>query len=86
MTADDVNAAMKKYAEGPLKGILGYEPDDLVSMDFVGDPRSSIFAPRHTMVMGDKMVKILSWYDNEWCQQQGDRSGRVYLIKGAVTL
>ncbi|HPX03486.1 MAG TPA: type I glyceraldehyde-3-phosphate dehydrogenase [Synergistaceae bacterium] len=66
VTADDVNAAMKEYAEGPLKGILGYEPDDLVSMDFVGDPRSSIFAPRHTMVMGDKMVKILSWYDNEW--------------------
>lgn len=66
VTADDVNAAMKEYAEGPLKGILGYEPEDLVSMDFVGDPRSSIFAPRHTMVMGDKMVKVLSWYDNEW--------------------
>lgn len=66
VTADDVNAAMKEYSEGPLKGILGYEPEDLVSMDFVGDPRSSIFAPRHTMVMGDKMVKVLSWYDNEW--------------------
>ena len=65
-TVDAVNAAMKEYAEGPLKGILGYEPEDLVSMDFVGDPRSSIFAPRHTLVMGDKMVKVLSWYDNEW--------------------
>ena len=57
---------MKEYAEGPLKGILGYETDDLVSMDFVGDSRSSIFAPNHTMVMGDRMVKVLSWYDNEW--------------------
>jgi len=66
VTVDDVNAAMKEYAEGPLKGILGYEPEDLVSMDFVGDSRSSIFAPKHTMVMGDRMVKVLSWYDNEW--------------------
>jgi len=66
VTVDSVNAAMKEYAEGSLKGILGYEPEDLVSMDFVGDPRSSIFAPRHTLVMGDKMVKVLSWYDNEW--------------------
>lgn len=66
VTADDVNAAMKKYANGELKGILGYEEEDLVSMDFVGDSRSSIFAPMHTMVMGDKMLKCLSWYDNEW--------------------
>ncbi len=66
VTVDEVNAAMKEYAEGPLMGILSYEPDDLVSMDFVGDSHSSIFAPKHTMVMGDKMVKILSWYDNEW--------------------
>jgi glyceraldehyde 3-phosphate dehydrogenase len=66
VTADDVNSAMKEYAEGPLKGILYYEPEDLVSMDFVGDSHSSIFAPRHTMVVGDSMVKMLSWYDNEW--------------------
>lgn len=66
VTVETVNAAMKEYSEGPLKGILGYEPDDLVSMDFVGDSRSSIFAPMHTTVMGDKMVKVLSWYDNEW--------------------
>ena len=66
VTKEDINAAMKEYAEGPLKGILGYETDDLVSMDFVGDSRSSIFAPNHTMVMGDRMVKVLSWYDNEW--------------------
>lgn len=66
VTVEEVNAAMKEYADGPLKGILGYEEEDLVSMDFVGDPRSSIFAPRHTLVMGGKMVKTLSWYDNEW--------------------
>ena len=66
VTADDVNSAMKEYAEGPLKGILYYEPEDLVSMDFVGDSHSSIFAPKHTMVVGDSMVKMLSWYDNEW--------------------
>ncbi|MEG1502034.1 MAG: type I glyceraldehyde-3-phosphate dehydrogenase [Synergistaceae bacterium] len=66
VTVEEVNAAVKEYAEGELKGILGYEEDDLVSMDFVGDSRSSIFAPRHTLVMGDNFVKILSWYDNEW--------------------
>lgn len=66
VTAEDVNAAMKEYSEGPLKGILGYETDDLVSMDFVGDSRSSIFAPNNTMVIGDNLVKVLAWYDNEW--------------------
>jgi glyceraldehyde 3-phosphate dehydrogenase len=66
VTVDNVNAAMKEYSEGKLKGILGYETDDLVSMDFVGDCRSAIFAPRHTLVMGDRMVKVLAWYDNEW--------------------
>ncbi|MDR3255819.1 MAG: type I glyceraldehyde-3-phosphate dehydrogenase [Synergistaceae bacterium] len=65
VTKDELNAAVKKYAEGPLKGILGYEPDDLVSMDYVGDFRSSIFAPLHTTVI-DNFVKVLSWYDNEW--------------------
>ena len=65
VTKDEVNEAVKKYAEGPLKGILAYEPEDLVSMDFVGDYHSSIFAPKHTTVV-ENMVKILSWYDNEW--------------------
>ncbi len=65
VTAEEVNAAMKVAAEGPLKGILAYEPEDLVSMDFVGDSHSSIFAPLHTMVV-DSMVKVLAWYDNEW--------------------
>lgn len=65
-TVEAVNAAMKEYADGSLKGILSYEPDDLVSMDFVGDSHSSIFAPMHTTVIGGNMVKVLSWYDNEW--------------------
>lgn len=64
-TKDDINAAMKTAANGELKGILGYEDDDLVSMDFAGDYHSSIFAPMHTTVI-DNMAKILSWYDNEW--------------------
>ena len=64
-TVDEVNAAMKEVAAGSLKGILEYEPEDLVSMDFVGDTHSSIFAPMHTMAMGDRMIKLLSWYDNE---------------------
>jgi glyceraldehyde 3-phosphate dehydrogenase len=64
-TAEEINAAMKEYAEGELKGILGYAEPDLVSMDFCGDTRSSVFAPQHTYVIGD-MIKILSWYDNEW--------------------
>jgi glyceraldehyde 3-phosphate dehydrogenase len=64
-TKEEINETIKKYAEGPLKGILGYEPDDLVSMDFLGDYHSSIFAPKHTTVI-DNMAKVLSWYDNEW--------------------
>jgi glyceraldehyde 3-phosphate dehydrogenase len=64
-TKDEINAAVREYADGKLKGILAYEPNDLVSMDFVGDFHSSIFAPLHTTVI-DNMVKVLSWYDNEW--------------------
>lgn len=63
--AKTINETMKKYSEGELKGILGYETEDLVSMDFVGDSRSSIFAANHTMCI-DNMAKTLAWYDNEW--------------------
>ena len=66
VTVNEVNSAMKKYSDGELRGILAYEPEDLVSMDFVGDGHSSIFAPKHTLVMGENLVKVLSWYDNEW--------------------
>ena len=62
-----VNAAVKAAAEGPLKGILEYTEDPIVSSDVIGNPHSSVFDAQATMVMeGTKMVKVLSWYDNEW--------------------
>jgi glyceraldehyde 3-phosphate dehydrogenase len=62
-----VNAAVKQAAEGPLKGILSYTEDEIVSTDIVGDPHSSIFDAGQTMAIGDgKMIKVVSWYDNEW--------------------
>jgi len=58
---------MKKASEaGSLKGYLGYEENELVSSDFKGDPRSSIFDAPLTRVVGGNLVKIISWYDNEW--------------------
>ena len=65
-TAEEVNAAFKAAAEGKLKGILGYEETPLVSMDFRGDSRSSIVDAALTTVMEGNMVKVVSWYDNEW--------------------
>ena len=65
--ADRVNAAVKAAAEGPMKGILSYTEDEIVSTDIVGDPHSSIFDAGQTMTIGDgRMVKAVSWYDNEW--------------------
>jgi len=64
--ATAVNAAMKKAAEGPLKGILGYSEAPLVSIDFNGNPNSSTFDAPLTKVLGNRLVKIFSWYDNEW--------------------
>ena len=64
---DTVNAAMREAAEGPLKGILSYTEDPIVSTDIVGDPHSSIFDAQQTMAIGDgRMIKAVSWYDNEW--------------------
>jgi glyceraldehyde 3-phosphate dehydrogenase len=65
-TKEDVNAAMKKAADGPLKGILQYSEEPLVSIDFRGNPHSSILDAPYTAVMEGNMVKVLSWYDNEW--------------------
>ena len=65
-TVEEINAALKEAAEGPMKGILGYEERPLVSVDFKMDPRSSIIDAPSTMVIGDNMAKIVSWYDNEW--------------------
>ncbi len=64
-TVEEVNAAVKAAAEGPMKGVLCYSEDPLVSTDIIDDPHSSVFAAPQTRVMGD-MVKIISWYDNEW--------------------
>ena len=66
VTAEDVNAAMKAAAEGPLKGILEYNSDPIVSSDIVGNTHSSIFDSSWTTVIGGNMLKVLSWYDNEY--------------------
>jgi glyceraldehyde 3-phosphate dehydrogenase len=68
-TKDEINAAMKVAAAGPLKGILEYCEDAIVSSDIIGNPASSIFDAPNTLTMpadGGKLVKVLSWYDNEW--------------------
>ena len=65
VSAEEVNAAVKAAAEGPLKGILCYTEDPIVSTDIIGDPHSSIFAAPFTQVMNGEMVKVISWYDNE---------------------
>ena len=66
VTAEEVNAAAKAASEGVMKGILGYTEDPIVLQDIVGDPRSSIFDALSTMVIDGNMVKVVSWYDNEW--------------------
>jgi len=67
-TAEAINNAIREAAEGPLKGILKYTEDPLVSTDIVGDPHSSIFAPDFTQILGGEgtFAKVVSWYDNEW--------------------
>ena len=66
VTVEQVNQAFQAAAEGALKGILEYCQDELVSMDFKGNPASSIFDAPSTMVIAGNMVKVLAWYDNEW--------------------
>jgi len=65
-TVEEVNATIKAASEGELKGILGYNTEPLVSVDFNHDPRSSVFDATLTKVAGDRLVKVLAWYDNEW--------------------
>ncbi|MCI0486661.1 MAG: type I glyceraldehyde-3-phosphate dehydrogenase [Blastocatellia bacterium] len=65
-TKEDVNAAMKSAAEGPMQGILQYSEEPLVSIDFRRNPHSSILDAEYTNVVGGNLVKLLSWYDNEW--------------------
>lgn len=66
VTKEELNATFEKHAEGPLKGILGVTDAPLVSSDFNTDSRSSIIDSSLTMVMDDRKVKVLAWYDNEW--------------------
>ncbi|MEJ1241632.1 type I glyceraldehyde-3-phosphate dehydrogenase [Chryseolinea sp. T2] len=63
---EDIKKAMKEASEGELKGILGYTEDDVVSSDFLGDARTSIFDAKAGIALSDKFVKVVSWYDNEW--------------------
>ena len=65
-TPEEMNAAVKEAAEGPLKGILEYTEDPIVSVDIIGNPHSSIFDAPLTMVVGENLFKVLSWYDNEF--------------------
>jgi len=66
VSAESANAALRAAADGPMKGLLGYIDEELVSMDFKGDDRSSIIDAASTMVTGDRMLKVIAWYDNEW--------------------
>jgi glyceraldehyde 3-phosphate dehydrogenase len=63
---EEIKAAIKAASEGPMKGILAYTEDEVVSTDFVGDPHSSIFDAKAGISLNDNFVKLVSWYDNEW--------------------
>jgi glyceraldehyde 3-phosphate dehydrogenase len=65
-TAEEINAAFQAAADGPMKGILAMSTEELVSIDFKGNPHSSIIDAPNTKVMDGNFVKVLSWYDNEW--------------------
>jgi glyceraldehyde 3-phosphate dehydrogenase len=65
-TKEEIDAAVKEASEGSLKGILGYNTAPLVSVDFIHDPRSSVYDATLTKVTGGTLVKVLAWYDNEW--------------------
>ena len=81
-TVEEINAAMKAAANGPLKGILEYTEDPIVSTDVIDNPHSSVFDALSTTVMGGNFIKILSWYDNEW----GYSNRVVDLLKKMATM
>jgi len=66
VTVESINAAFEAAANGPMQGILQVEHEELVSVDFKGNPFSSIVDAKSTLTMGDKFAKVFSWYDNEW--------------------
>jgi glyceraldehyde 3-phosphate dehydrogenase len=84
LTKDSVNAALKAAAEGPLKGILGYETNELVSSDFKGNPLSSIVDSPLTKTVGTNMAKVISWYDNEWGYSNRVRDLVLFLEKAGL--
>jgi glyceraldehyde 3-phosphate dehydrogenase len=63
---EDIKTAMKEASEGELKGILGYTEDEVVSADFIGETRTSVFDAKAGIALNDNFVKVVSWYDNEW--------------------
>ncbi|MEO5356069.1 MAG: type I glyceraldehyde-3-phosphate dehydrogenase [Nitrospirae bacterium YQR-1] len=79
-TVDSINSVVKAAAEGPMKGVLQYCDEPLVSADFKGNPHSSIFDPALTKVIGGNMIKIISWYDNEWGYSNRVRDLLLYLV------
>jgi len=81
VTVELINQALKRAAEGPMKGILQYSEDPLVSIDHNGNDHSAIVDPKLTMVLEGKMVKVLAWYDNEWGYSSRLRDLTLYLIK-----
>src|SRR4030042_1011618 len=83
VTAEEVNGALKKAAEGPMKGILQYSEEPLVSIDLNGNNDSAIVDSKLTMVLEGRMVKVLAWYDNEWGYSSRIRDLILYLIKRA---
>jgi glyceraldehyde 3-phosphate dehydrogenase len=83
VTVEEVNGALKKAAEGPMKGILQYSEEPLVSIDLNGNNHSAIVDSKLTMVLEGRMVKVLAWYDNEWGYSSRIRDLILYLIKRA---
>jgi glyceraldehyde 3-phosphate dehydrogenase len=66
VTVEQVNAALKAASEGPMSGVLGYTEEELVSSDYIGDPRSCIIDAKSTNVVDGLLLKVSGWYDNEW--------------------
>ena len=81
VTAEEINAALKRAAEGPMKNVLQYSEEPLVSSDLNGNPHSSIVDAASTMVLDGNLAKVLAWYDNEWGYSTRLRDLILYIIK-----
>ena len=84
ISAAAINEAMKSAANGPMKGILGYTEEELVSVDFRGNPLSSIFDSKLTKVVGTNMGKVISWYDNEWGYSSRVKDLILFLVEKGI--